>query len=425
MRTAPIIYLRPVYDPRRDPLPVRLVTLLLSTACAVALLPAAPAHAALTFEVEVGRFFDESDHTAESMRFYPSSIRIASGDTLHFSTESFHGVTLLPAGVEAGDWAAENASAGGRWSAFVRDADEGRRGAKMNTRVASPSAACGWPGQSPCEFDGGGSAELGPLNSGVALFPSETGVETRELSFSVTVTADPGSTIFAVDPLHPAMTMRIEVVGSFAERSGLGELQDASDAQFAADAERAIALDDTYSRKRVKKVVKGKIVWQAWAGVEEAGVSLRRFYPAKLTVKRGHRVKWIFTKNLYEAHSVTFPRSRASSMAESFPEIACDGDGDDGTAPDSQPTSSEFPFCSSGDLEVDVPPAFVAASGDASVKSATDFESSGARGASFAPTKRAYQLAFPKKSPAAGFVYACPIHEAAHAPIQATVVVKR
>lgn len=406
-------------------MPPRAATLLLSSVFAATLLPVSPAHAALTFDVEVGRFFDEADHTAESMRFYPSSIRIASGDTLHFSTESFHGVTLLPAGTEAAAWTAEHAGAGGAWSAFVRDADEGARGAKMNSRVASPSSPCGWPGQSPCEFDGRGDDELDPLNSGLALFPTGSGVETRELSFSVTITADPGDTIFAVDPLHPAMTMRIDVVGSFAERSDLGGLQSASEAQFAADAERAAALDRTYSRKRVKKVVKGKTVWQAWAGVEEPGISLRRFYPRKLTIKRGNRVKWVFSKDLYEAHSVTFPRSRAVGLAESFPEIACDQDGEEGTSPDTQPSSPEFPFCSSGELEVDVPPAFVTASGDGAVKKASDFETSGARGASFAPTKRAYELAFPNKSAKSGFTYACPIHEAAHAPMRGAVVVKR
>lgn len=406
-------------------MPARIVTLLLSCACAAAVFPASPAHAALTFEVEVGRFFDETDHTAESMRFYPDSVRIASGDTLHFSTESFHGVTLLPAGTEAGQWTASHAAPGGAWSAFVRDPDEGARGAKVNERVGFPSRACGWPGQDPCEYDGPGDDVLDPLNSGLALFPTESGVETRELSFRVTITAEPGSTIFAVDPLHPEMSMRIEVVGSFAERSDHSELDEASRKQLAADAGQAIALDRTYSRKRVKKIVKGKTVWQAWAGVEDQGISLRRFYPRKLTIKPGHRVKWVFSKNLFEAHSVTFPRSRAVALAASFPELACDPDGDEGMGQDTQATSPAFPFCSSGHLEIDVPPAFVGPAGNGSVTSATDFESSGARGASFAATKRAYELGFPKKSPRSGFTYACPIHEAAHAPMHATIVVKR
>ena len=405
---------------------VRFATFCLLLASVVSLLPATPAGAALTFQVEVGRFFDAADHTAESMRFYPSAIRIVTGDTLHFSTESFHGVTLLPGGNEPDEWAGANASPGGTWAAFVADADEGRGAARVNMTVASPSQPCGWPGQSPCEFDGTGDAALGPLNSGLALFPTESGTETRELSFSVTITADPGTTIYAVDPLHPAMSMTIQVMGSFAERSDLGTLQAESDEQFAADAERATQLDRTYSRKRVKKTVRGKTVWQAWAGVEEEGISLRRFYPRKLTIAPGNLVKWVFSKNVYEAHAVTFPRGRATALARAFPEFVCDTDGDAGSAPDSAPASTSFPFCESfNELELDVPAALVSPVGDKAVKSARDFEISGARGAAYATTKSAYQLAFPKASPKKGFLYACAIHEAAHAPMQGAVVVKR
>jgi plastocyanin len=407
-------------------LKVRFVTFCLLCACATALLPSPPAAAVLTFDVEVGRFFDETDHTAESMRFYPAAIEIVPGDTLRFSTESFHGVTLLPLGNEPAAWSAAHAGPGGTWSAFVPDPDEGSRAARINSAVAAPSRACGWPGQSPCEFDGSGDGALGPLNSGLALFPTESGAETRELGFDVTITADPGSTIYAVDPLHPAMSMRIDVVASFDDRSDPGELADASEAQFAADAARATALDRTFARKRVKRTVRGRAVWQAWAGLEEQGISLRRFYPRRLTVAPGDAVKWVFSKNLYEAHSVTFPRGRAAALAGSFPEIACDTNGDDDPSPDSAPASQAFPFCSSfGYLELDVPAAMAAPAGDASVRSAADFEASGARGASYATTRRAYQLSFPKKSPGQGFAYACAIHEAAHAPMGGAVVVKR
>lgn len=404
----------------------RLVTLALLCATASALLPVAPAGAAVTFEVEVGRFFDETDHTAESMRFYPDSIRVASGDTLHFSTESFHGVTLLPEGNEPAAWAAAHAAPGGPWSAFVADPDEGSRAARVNLAVAAPSRPCGWPGQSPCEFDGSGDAALGPLNSGLALFPTEDGTETRELGFSVTITADPGTTIHAVDPLHPEMSMTISVAGSLAERSDAAALAAQSEETFEADRERAAQLDRTYSRKRVKKTAKGKTTWQAWAGVEEEGISLRRFYPRKLTIRARDRVKWVFSKNVFEAHAVTFPRGAAGRLARSFPTIACDTNGDSSSEPDSAPASSAFPFCSSfGHLELDVPEALVTGGGNGVVKSSKDFETSGARGASWARSARAYQLSFPKKSSRKGFTYACAIHEAAHAPMRGTVVVKR
>lgn len=405
---------------------VRVATLCALVALVAALVPLPSAGAALTFQVEVGRFFDEADHTAESMRFYPAAIEVVPGDTLHFSTESFHGVTLLPAGSEPTVWRAAHAEPGGPWAAFQTDPDESSTGARINLKVALPSSPCGWPGQSPCEFDGSGDELLGPLNSGLAVFPAGEGTETRELSFSVTITAEPGTTIYALDPLHPAMTMQIDVAGTFEERSDLGTLQSQSDAQFAADRARAAQLDTTYSKKKVKKTVGGKTVWQAWAGVEEQGVSLRRLYPKRLTIKPGHRVRWIFAKNIYEAHSITFPRARAMALSGAFPEIACDVDGDEGLGPDEAPSSAQFPFCSSlGELELDVPAALAAGAGNRAVTSTKDLEASGARGASYASTAAAYTLAFPKKSPKSGFPYACAIHEAAHAPMRGAVVVKR
>jgi plastocyanin len=385
----------------------------------------ATARASVVYGVQVGRFFNETDHTAESMRFYPSAVSVAPGDTLHFSTESFHGVTLLPAGQVPAEWVDRNATSGGTWSVFERDPDEGPDGAKMNLRVAAPSADCGWPGQSPCEFDGTGDEVLGALNSGLALFPTGAGADTSELSFAVTVTADPGTTIYAIDPLHPGMTMRIDVVETFAERSDPDALEAQGATTFSGDRTRATQLHKSYSTKRVKKRVNGTTVWSAWAGVEADGISLRRMYPKKLTIKPGSRVKWVFSKNVYEAHTVTFPRGRAVALAGAFPEIACDVDGDEDPTPDTQPTSTNFPFCPSfGALELDVPPGMVSRSGDGKVRKASDAESSGGRGAAYAPTKQAYELAFPKRSTAAGFGYACAIHEAAHAPMRATVVVK-
>ena len=399
---------------------VRACVFVVAICCAS--LPITPADAAVTFTVEVGRFFDESDHTAEGMRFYPSSIQVAPGDSVHFVSESFHGVTLLPASAEPGPWASTQGAPGGPWAAFVRDQDEGTAAARVNINVATPSRSCGWAGQDPCEFDGTGDPTFGPLNSGLALFPSGSGTETRELGFTAVITADPGTVLHAVDPLHPAMSMRIEVVPTIAERANGLAL---AEQQFQADKQRAAELDAAYANKRVKKKVGSRTVWQAWAGVEEQGISLRRMYPKKLSIRRGDTVKWAFNRNIYEAHSVTFPASQAETLAGSFPDVVCDTDGDQGTAPDSAPSSSSFPFCqSASQLELDVPTALVTKTGDRILKTASDVETSGARGAAYAPTKKAYEIRFPKKSPPGGFAYACAIHEAAHAPMRATVVVK-
>lgn len=389
------------------------------------LLPVTPAHAALTFEVEVGRFFDETDHSAESMRFYPGDLKVVPGDTLHFTTESFHGVTLLPAGTDPAAWVSDQTTDGRPWSTFIGDPDEGSSAARVNLTVSTPSRACGWPDQEVCEFDGNGDAVFGPLNSGLAVYPSGSGSETKELSFSVRITADPGDTIWVVDPLHPAMRMKVDVVATFAERSDAFAAANESAKQFAADKAKAKKLDSTYSKKRVSSVVKGKTMWQAWAGVEERGISLRRMYPKSLTIKPGQQVKWNFTKNMYEAHSVTFPQTRAVALAGGFPDIVCDTNGDQDSAADSAPSSTTFPFCSSfGYLELDVPQAMVSPTGDKTVRSKTDVEASGARGAAYAPSKSAYVLTFPARSPSGGFAYACAIHEAAHAQMRGSIVVK-
>jgi plastocyanin len=404
----------------------KFITLSICALCIAAALPVTPAAAAVTFDVKVGRFFAESDHTAESMRFYPGDLKVAPGDILHFTTESFHGVTLLTAGTDPSAWTRDHVASGGAYGTFVADPDEGSRAAKVNLDVAMPSDPCGWPGQEVCEFDGSGDEVLDALNSGLPLFPSSASdAETKELSFSVMITADPGSVLYAIDPLHPAMRMKIEVVGSLAERSDPATTNAASEAQFAADRTRANQLHNSYSKKRVKKVVNGKTVWQAWAGVEERGISLRRMYPARLTIKPGHQVKWIFTKNLYEAHTVTFPRARATSLANSFPDVVCDPNGDQDPVADTQPSSSTFPFCSSySHLELDVPQGLIAKAGNGVVKSTSDQESSGARGAAYAPTATPYLLTFPKRSPKEGFTYACAIHEAAHARMRGSIVVK-
>jgi plastocyanin len=407
-------------------LKVRLSLGAICAALIAALVPATPAMAAQTFEIEVGRFFDETDHTAESMRFYPSAVSVVPGDTLHFSTESFHGVTLIPVGDEPEVWVADNAGPGGPWSPFQADPDEGPDAASVNDSVVSPSDLCGWPGQPACEFDGVGDEVLDALNSGLALFPTDDGgTETRQLSFEVTVTADPGTTFHAIDPLHPEMTMRIDVVGTFEERSDVFALAAESDAQFAADAAQAVKLDKQYSKKRVSKKVKGKVVWQAWAGVEQEGISLRRMYPKKLTIKRNQSVRWNFNRNIYEAHTVTFPTRRVTGLAGAFPQIVCDVGGDTDSSPDEAPPLSQFPFCAEqSDLELDVPVELVLGAGDGKVKKASDFESSPARGSAYAETDSAFQLVFTKKSAKKGYAYGCVIHEAAHAPMRAKVVVK-
>ena len=402
---------------------------LLALLIVLPLLPASPAGAQATWQVEVGRFFNENDHSAESMRFFPSALKIHQGDVLRFNTKSFHSVTLLPVGLDAATWTADHAGGvGRRWSVFTSDPDE-PDGVKTNLAVMSPSGACGWPTQSPCSFNGIGDEINGIVHSGLALFPGANGAETKQLDFSVKVLVDPGQSFDIVDVLHPGMTMSVEVVAADEAASDLEALDELSADQFAADRTTATKLHNQYKDRKAKKGKGRKTVWSAWAGVETPTVSLRRMYPTKLTIKKNQSVKWNFNKNVLSSHTVSFPAGKARTTAAGFPEIACDEDGDfpeDGVGiADTSPTSASVPFCDDlSQLELDVPAQMTTELGDGALKSATDVESSGVHGAGLAEDSIAYKLKFNKTSGKKGFSYICMIYEVAHADMQGKVVVK-
>lgn len=408
---------------------VRSTAVLCGLALVAVVLPLMPAQAAQTFNIEVGRFFDESDHSAESMRFFPSALNVHQGDVLRFNTRSFHSVTLLPVGQDAATWTQSNAGGIDKpWSLFIRDPDEGDV-VKANLAVMLPSGTCGWPTQQPCSFNGVGDETNGIVHSGLALFPTGTGAETKQLDFSVKVTADPGQSFDIVDVLHPAMTMTVEVVGADAQASDPEALAELTAGRFATDKTAATKLHNQYKNKMVKKGSGSKTVWTAWAGVETPTVSLRRMYPTKLTIKKGQSVNWLFSKNVFSSHTVTFPSTQARTIAAAFPEIVCDPDGDfpagqPGSA-DVAPTASSFPYCDDfSQLELDVPSEMTSLTGDKVVKSAKDRESSGIHGAGLAVDKAAYKLKFAKPSGKKGYSYICMVYEIAHANMQGKVVVK-
>jgi len=396
----------------------------------IPLFPTTNAQAQTTWQIEAGRFFDEDDHSAESMRFFPSALKVHQGDILRFNTKAFHSVTLLPVGQDAATWTADNAGGIDKaWSVFRSDPDEGDA-VKANLSVMSPSGACGWPTQPPCSFNGSGDETTGIVHSGLALFPTGTEAETKQLDFSVKVLAEPGQSFDVVDVLHPAMTMSVEVVAAGEDASDPAALEELAGDQFAADKASATKLHNQYQKKRVKKGKGSKRVWSAWAGVETPTVSLRRMYPSKLTIKKGQSVKWIFKKNVLSSHTITFPAGQARAIAAGFPQIVCDEDGDfpdEGTEiADTAPISASLPFCEDfSQLELDVPAQMTGKQGNRVLKSAKDLESSGVHGAGLAVDNAAYKLKFKKPSSKKGFSYICMIYEIAHVNMQGKVVVKR
>lgn len=380
------------------------------------------AHAAATYDVEVGRFFKETDHTKESLRFYPQTLKVYQGDSVRFKSGSFHSVTLLPLDSDPDAWASDNAGGAGKpWSLFSQDPDEGAGALKTNLRAVWPSRPCGWPGQAVCSFSG---YDGETLHSGLALFPNGQSAETKQLDFTVTINSDPGEVVTVVDILHPAMRMTIEVVGAGEAASDPAAIAAASEARFAQDATAAKKLAKKFSNKDVVKKIKGKKYRFVWAGVEQDGVALRGFYPKTVTIRKGQGVRWMFNQNVYSSHTVTFPVKKGVSLAGSFPEFVCDPDGDEGTAPDT-PGTTTAPYCTNVyQLELDVPQKFPGASGNGKYTAGKDFESSGVRGMGIATTTTPYSLLFTKASTKKGFSYMDLIYEIAHAPMRGKVIVK-
>lgn len=380
------------------------------------------ARAATTYEVVVGRFFKETDHTKEALRFFPSSLKVHQGDSVRFTTGSFHSVTLLPLDADPDRWVSDEAGGVGKaWSLFSPDPDDGSGALKTNLKTVWPSRPCGWPSQPSCSFSG---YDGETLHSGLALFPNGRSAESKQLDFTVTVNSDPGETVNVVDVLHPAMRMTIEVVPANEAASDPQAIAAANDLQFQADKTAANKLARKYSNKDVVKKIKGKKYRFVWAGVEQDGVALRGFYPKNVTIRKGQGVRWMFNQNLYSSHTVTFPVKKGAALAGQFPQFVCDPDGDEGTQPDTAATES-LPYCESVyQLELDVPDKFPGVSGNGKYTAGKDFESSGVRGTGLSTTSTPYSLLFTKASTKKGFSYMDLIYEIAHAPMRGKVIVK-
>ncbi|HEX2294547.1 MAG TPA: hypothetical protein VHN37_04490 [Actinomycetota bacterium] len=406
----------------------RIVAASALVALAAAALPVSGARAQTAYEVEVGRLISEGDLSKESMRFYPAELRVRQGDVVRFTSTGFHGVALLPLGETAGEWTAENAGGTGRpWSLFEPDPDEGSDALKANLGVVFPSRDCGWPTEAPCEFDAR-PHELGDvLGSGLALVPEGDSAQVHRLDFSVTINADPGEAVEVVDPVNPAMTMRISVVGEDEAPTDAAAAAEQSDNAFQQDVAAANRLHRSYSRKKVTRKIRGKTYRMAWAGVETQTVSLRGMYPRTIAIKKGQGVRWSFAENVFSAYTVTFPARRAIAQASSFPVIACDPDGDaPSEVPDTQPGSNDAPYCESYlELELEVPAGLAARAGDARLTSARDAASSGLRGRGVVEDTRPYDLLFPNPSPKKGFPYASMLHEISGVRATGKIVVRR
>ena len=356
-------------------IPKRVVAALSLTALAAGLLTVGPtasaSHSAIT--IQVGAQLGDRKLPAESMRFFgPDTITVHQGDRITFDFRGFHTATMLPAGVGADDWLAENVTTTGPYGFATTDPDEGAGAYKDNfPAVLTPSQTdCGGTGQTPCNYAGDAV-----LNSGTPFELPAT--------FTVTVDAEPGSSFWVVCLIHHQMRKRIKVVADPAAATPQSAIDEARREQAARDLDWAQATHTKYSSRQTShETASGRRVWDAWAGVDSRYVSLLAFYPKRLNVQKGDIVRWRFDQLVHEDHTASIPNPGVVFGLQ-FDEEVCDPDGDEGSQPDTQPQrdGSGNASCPEGStLEVDISHGFWSGTGNGVLSGPNDVEHSGIRG---------------------------------------------
>lgn len=143
------------------------------------------------------------------------------------------------------------------------------------------------------------------------------------------------------------------------------------------------------------------------AGADSHFASLNAFYPKKLSIRKGERVRYHFNQLVYEDHTVTMPTPTAFSLFDEFFVPGCDADGDSGTASDvpfgdGPPCGGDF-----SQIEVDITSRAMWGMGNGILTGRDDVEHSGIRGAHF--SMNSYDMKFKAKNDK-GWKAFCLIH---------------
>lgn len=368
----------------------------LAASFAVSLATVTPALAAETYDVFVGLPLTGGALRGESTRFFPSTLSIHRGDVLRFRSGGAHSATLLPTSTDPDAWLKQNwRGHTDSWSPVVSDPDSGAGALKLNNQVVFPSIPdCGDPDEVVCSYDG-----TLPVHSGLPML--------YRLDFAVAVHAPVDSTFWVVDLLNPRMRLSVRVVEDGVRASDRSHIDAERTRLRAVDRQEAQALIRKFSRPRKSRTRAG-VVWTAYAGLGSRYVTVPGFFPSTLQIEKNQSVRWRFPSD-HAAHSVTFSRSFANTLAERFPIVRCDLNGT-GSEPDSGPTLLSPPYCDQPDqLELDVPDGFRSRLGDGMKGAGSDTESSGLRGGALGSRPTSFKVRF-TSTKRAGYVYGDILH---------------
>lgn len=331
----------------------------------------------------------------------------------------FGGATLLPEGTGPLQWHSNNSQEVDAPYGLINSDPDGDledpfqvdAPYKFNIGgIDTPSdASCGNTADDPCEFDGSTLLHGGNRFTGAPDDP--------EGHFFVKVTAAPNSTLWATSPFAVSRlsTLKINVVPSDADTQA--EVDAAAATIRALERDAASALHNKLSKASTSHMVNGRRVWDAYAGYDSATFALFDFYPTRLKIEKGDKVRWHFSQLNIEMHGLAFPLTSAKEIASNAFVPVCDPDGDGGQGPDTFTVDFETFTCPSGELEFDLTKEFTAESGDGRFPGGTKrIENSGLRGANIpsAPGLAGgldpWDLTFTKATDSTGYKYICTFH---------------
>jgi plastocyanin len=271
--------------------------------------------------------------------YFPNSISVPRGSTLHFEIQGFHTVTLLPAGMTA------NQSFAANGIVVPDDPPEetanGTTGVIQNFGIFAdvlPSPGCGGDGN-PCYFDGTRWLSIAPPSGPDAPPPPAVYVAAAPGTYVIHCLIHPamvGTLNVVSTPLDPAAWTPDDVVASVAAQTGrLGA--------DAAQANRAV------ERVSLSTSASGVRTWNAWAGYEIGAAAVVEF-PKTIRIRSGDRVRWVM-QGRNEPHTVTFPESLGQGTV-----IVCEtGDSEVPATPGQDPADPTGYTCpGGGDLQFEV-----------------------------------------------------------------------
>ena len=331
----------------------------------------------------------------------------------------FGGAALLPEGVGPLQWHSDNTEALDSpfgWLLSDADADlvepfPSDAPYKLNIEgLDTPTdATCGNTADDPCEYDGSEFVYGGNRFTG--------GPDDPQGHFYVQVTAPPNTTLWATNPfiVTRLAALKINVVANGADTQA--SVDEAAASIRTKERDAASALHAKLSKASTSHRVGGTKVWDAYAGYDTDTFALLDFYPTKLKIDKGDKVRWHFSTLAHEPHGLAFPLSAGKDIASNGFLPVCDPDEDAGEGPDEFTVDFETFTCPSGTLELDLTRDMLSESGDGRFPGGAQMiENSGLRGRSIpeapgiAGGTDPWDLRFTKKSSDRGYKYICTFH---------------